>query len=247
MRISLPPGQGATVNVFLGTAKDMDGVRAALQTCRRPDFVSRSSDALKSWWDRHLAHFSCGIPDAEAQRQINIWNPCQAQRNFLFSRNISYYSTGTFRGVGFRDTAQDVLAQTPLDNPSAQQKLRELFGQQYQDGHTNHYYFPTEGWDPLKRLHSDNHIWPILGVWNSVMEAGSAEFLEEKVPFFDGGQGTVYDHLFRAVAFAQAHLGANGFPLMLTSDWNDMLYKVCRQGRGSRSTHVCRRTGKRRG
>ena len=119
-----------------------------------------------------------------------------------------------------------------MDNAAAKAKIRELLGQQYQDGHTNHYYFPHEGWEPLRRLHSDNHIWPILGVWNAVMEDGSTDFLQEKVAFFDGEEDTVYGHLCRSVAFVKSHLGANGFPLMLTSDWNDMLYKVCREGKG---------------
>jgi len=210
----------------------MAALRTALEICRQPDFADRSLARLKDGWERYLGRFSCELPDAEAQRQINLWNPYQAHRNFLFSRNISYYATGTFRGVGFRDTSQDILSITSMDNAAAKAKIRELLGQQYQDGHTNHYYFPHEGWEPLRRLHSDNHIWPILGVWNAVMEDGSTDFLQEKVAFFDGEEDTVYGHLCRSVAFVKSHLGANGFPLMLTSDWNDMLYKVCREGKG---------------
>ncbi|MFD2880893.1 GH36-type glycosyl hydrolase domain-containing protein [Paenibacillus rhizoplanae] len=59
-----------------------------------------------------------------------------------FSRNISYYATGTFRGVGYRDTAQDILAVVPYDPEAAKDKVRLLLGQQYQDGHVNHYFFP---------------------------------------------------------------------------------------------------------
>ena len=66
---------------------------------------------------------------------INIWNPYQAEKNFKFSRNISYYATGTFRGVGVRDTAQDILAMVPFDTDRAKDKLNLLFTQQYQDGH----------------------------------------------------------------------------------------------------------------
>jgi cellobiose phosphorylase len=150
----------------------------------------------------------------------------------LFSRNISYYATGTFRGVGFRDTSQDVLSQTLLDLAGSKAKTRELLSNQYKDGHTNHYYFKTEGWPPLNRLHSDNHIWPILVVWNIVMEEGSTRFLDEIIPYFDGGEATVYEHLCQSIEFTKNNMGQNGFPLMLTSDWNDMLYKVCQDGKG---------------
>jgi cellobiose phosphorylase len=230
--VRLAPGRTETINTFLGTAMTSPEVNAALGRCRRPGFVDESLHTLKTEWEDYLDHFRCEIPDADAQRMINIWNPYQAQRNFMFSRNISYYATGTFRGTGYRDTAQDVLSQTPIQNQEAKIKTLELLGQQYQDGHTNHYYFPHEGWEPLRRLHSDNHIWPILAVWNIIMEDGELDFLDQKVPFYDGGEATVYEHLCRSVEFTKSHLGANGFPLMLTSDWNDMLYKVCREGRG---------------
>ena len=232
MNVVLEPGASKTINTFLGTAMSPAEIARSLAHCRQPDFVEKSLVALKKEWNQYLGHFQCEVEDTDAQRMINIWNPYQGQRNFLFSRNISYYSTGTFRGTGFRDTSQDVLSQTPIDVEASKVKTRELLGQQYQDGHANHYYYPNEGWEPLKRLHSDNHIWPILAVWNIVVEAGKTDFLNETIPYFDGGEGTVYEHLCRAVDFTRNHIGANGFPLMLTSDWNDMLYKVCREGKG---------------
>lgn len=232
MSVILEPGESKTINTFLGTAMTRGEVESSLSNCRQPDFVQKSFAALRDEWQQHLAHFQCEVEDKDAERMINIWNPYQASRNFLFSRNISYYATGTFRGTGYRDTSQDVLSQTPADVQAAKAKVRELLGQQYRDGHANHYYFPNEGSAPLNRLHSDNHIWPILAVWNIVVEEGSVEFLDEKVPYYDGSVGTVYEHLLRAVGFTESHLGANGFPLMLTSDWNDMLYKVCREGKG---------------
>ena len=232
MKVTLQPGQTETINTYLGTGMTEGDINNSLINCRKADFVDKSLAALSKEWDGYLDHFQCELPDKDAEREINVWNPYQAQRNFLFSRNISYYATGTFRGVGFRDTSQDVLSQTPIDNEGSKAKTIELLGNQYQDGHTNHYYFKTEGWDPLNRLHSDNHIWPILGVWNIIMEDGKLDFLDVKVPFYDGGEATVYEHLCRSIQFSQANIGANGFPLMLTSDWNDMLYKVCKEGKG---------------
>jgi len=230
--IILEPGESKCINTVLGTAMSRDEVARSVAHCREGDFIAKSFVALKEEWRRHLGHFQCELEDKSAERMVNIWNPYQAQRNFQFSRNISYYATGTFRGTGFRDTSQDVLSQTPIDIEAARRKVCELLKQQYSDGHANHYFYPYEGWKPVDRLHSDNHIWPILAVWNIVMESGTVDYLHEEVPFCDGGQGSVYEHLCRAIRFTKAHMGANGFPLMLTSDWNDMLYKVCREGRG---------------
>lgn len=230
--IVLKPGASEEINIFLGTGLHEAEIGQSLSNLRSPDFVNASFQELKKYWGDYLNLYSCKIPDMDAQRQINIWNPYQSQRNFLFSRNISYYATGTFRGIGFRDTAQDILAQVPFDVDASKEKMRLLLGQQYADGHTNHYFFPHEGWEPVHRKHSDNHIWPILGVYDLVMEDGKPDFLNETIPFVDQGDATVYQHLKKSIEFTMANLGPNGLPLMLHSDWNDQMFKVCREGKG---------------
>lgn len=228
----LQPGETRTINFFLGTAMTEAATEAAVAHSREGDFVARSFQAVRDNWEHYLDHLQCQLPDEEAKRMINIWNPYQAQRNFLFSRNISFYATGTFRGVGFRDTSQDILAVVSFDPEAAKDKVRLLLSQQYQDGHVNHYFFPAEGWEPVTSIHSDDHLWTALAVWDIVAETGDAAFLQDTVSFYDGGQGTVYEHLKRAIDFTASKLGPNGFPLMLRSDWNDQLFRVCRQGRG---------------
>ena len=232
MEVKLKPGEKKTINVFLGTGLTEDDIATSLRNSRQSGFIENSFNELQKNWEKYLSGFSCNLPDVDAQREINIWNPYQAQRNFLFSRNISYYATGTFRGVGFRDTSQDVLAQTPLILEEAKDKIRLLLKEQYKDGHVNHYFFPTEGWEPVTSVHSDDHLWPILAVWNAVAEEGSIEFLHEEISYYDEGKATVYDHLKKAVEFTVNNIGERGLPLMLRSDWNDQMFKVCRQGKG---------------
>jgi cellobiose phosphorylase len=232
MEVNLEPGASEEMNIFLGTGHHEDEIAQTLTNLRSSGFIKTSFRELNEHWEDYLSRFSCEVPDKDAQRQINIWNPYQSQRNFLFSRNISYYATGTFRGVGFRDTAQDILAQVPLDVEAAKEKMRLLLGQQYADGHTNHYFFPDEGWEPVHRKHSDNHIWPILGVYDIIMEEGKPDFLSESLPFVDKGNASVYEHLKKSIEFTLANLGPNGLPLMLHSDWNDQMFKVCREGKG---------------
>lgn len=230
--VQLKAGEKKKIRVFLGTAMTEDEIRAAVSRCREEGFAEKSFLALQTEWKNYFSAFQCSVPDADARRMINTWNPYQVERNFQFSRNISYYATGTFRGVGMRDTAQDVLAMIPLDPQRAKEKMRLLFTQQYKDGHCNHYFFPIEGWDPVTRIHSDNHLWLVLDVYQLAMEEGTLDFLDEVLPYYDGGEGTVWEHVNRSVDFTASHMGEHGFPLMLSSDWNDMLYKVCRKGKG---------------
>ena len=230
--VSLKAGEEKEINVFLGTAMTEKEIKKSVAHCRETEFVQTSFQALNEQWDEYLSKFQCEIPDKDAQTMINIWNPYQAERNFQFSRNISYYATGTFRGVGVRDTAQDILAMVPFDLRRAKDKLNLLFTQQYQDGHCNHYCFPTEGWEPVTRIHSDNHLWLVMTTYHIVMEEGGLDYLDETVDFYDGGSETVWEHIKRSIDFCMANRGKHGFPLMLSSDWNDMLFKVCRKGKG---------------
>lgn len=230
--IDLKAGEEKTVHIFLGAAMDEKGVRKSVANCRSEGFVENSFEALCKSWNSFFSRFSCSLPDKDTERMVNIWNPYQAERNFQFSRNISYYATGTFRGVGYRDTAQDILAMVPFDLARAKDKIKLLLSQQYNDGHVNHYFFPVEGWAPVTTIHSDDHLWTILSCHATVMEEGSLAFLSEEVTYYDGGKGTVWEHLNKAVEFTLAHLGERGFPLMLRSDWNDQLFRVCREGKG---------------
>ena len=230
--VELKAGQEKEINIFLGTAMTHEDIMESVNHCLNEGFVEKSFDHLEKMWSEHLDKFQCEIPDKDAQTMINIWNPYQAERNFQFSRNISYYATGTFRGVGVRDTAQDILAMVPFNLERAKEKLNLLFTQQYRDGHCNHYCFPTEGWDPVTRIHSDNHLWLVMTTYHIVMEEGSVDYLDEIVEFYDGDKATVWEHIKKSIDFCLENLGENGFPLMLSSDWNDMLFKVCREGKG---------------
>lgn len=232
LEIDLKAGEEKTVHIFLGTAMTEEEIRKSVAHCREKDFAEKSFADLCRHWNEYLDKFTCELPDENTQRMVNIWNPYQAERNFQFSRNISYYATGTFRGVGYRDTAQDVLAMVPFDTARAKEKIKLLLSQQYRDGHVNHYFFPTEGWEPVTSVHSDDHLWTILSCYALVMEEGSLDFLNETVSYYDGTEGTVWEHLNKSVDFTLANLGERGFPLMLHSDWNDQLFRVCKEGKG---------------
>ena len=231
-KLLLRAGETKSVNIYLGTEMTEDEIFRSLAACKAPDFFTASMQKLAATWEDFFSGFQCSLPDKDAETMINIWNPYQMERNFRFSRNISYYATGTFRGIGVRDTAQDVLAMIPLQLERAKEKFELLLTQQYQDGHCNHYFFPTEGWEPVTRIHSDNHLWLVMDAYHIALEEGNVSYLDTQAPYFDGGSGTIWEHIKQSIRFTTQNMGAHGFPLMLSSDWNDMLYKVCRKGKG---------------
>ncbi|MDO4743296.1 MAG: hypothetical protein Q4B04_04600 [bacterium] len=230
--IDLKAGEEKTVHIYLGTASDEQDISRAVARCRQSDFAEKSFAKLSENWDFYFDKFSCKLPCENTQRMANIWNPYQAERNFQFSRNISYYATGTFRGVGYRDTAQDILAMIPYNTLRARDKIKLLLSQQYTDGHVNHYFFPVEGWEPVTTIHSDDHLWTVLTIHRLIEEEGTTDFLNEVVEYFDGGEGTVWEHVKKSIDFTMSNLGSRGFPLMLRSDWNDQLFRVCKEGKG---------------
>lgn len=230
--LDIPPEKTETLTIYLGTGPDHDSIDQALMRLREPGAIERSLGELQDRWSRTLSRFACLTPDRDVNRMLSVWNPYQCDRNLKYSRNISFYATGTFRGVGFRDSAQDSEAMVPIEMWKAKEKIRELLGQQYHDGHVNHYFFPEEQWDPVTSIHSDDHLWVIKPVRDLICEEGSTAFLREEVSFFDQGRDTVYAHLRRSLEFTANNLGVHGFPLILRSDWNDQTFRVGRLGRG---------------
>lgn len=229
--IDIAPGEEREIVFYLGVARNPDEAAVQVASLRQPGAIDEHWRALGESWDRKLNVFNASVPDSDVARQVNWWNPYQVERNFLFSRSISYYAAG-FRGVGFRDTAQDIVAMTSLDSAASRDKIRVLLAEQWQDGHCNHTAYPVEGFPSDLRKFSDDHLWPILTVWQWIAETGDAGILSDKIPYYDGGEGDVYEHLCRSVAFTQANMGAHDLPLMLHADWNDAMNKVGQGGVG---------------
>ena len=119
---------------------------------------------------------------------------------FNFQRNISYYATGTFRGVYIRDTAQDILATIPFNLRRAKNKLNLLFTQQYR-WTLQSLLFPVRGLEPVKRIHSDNHLWLVMTCYHIIMEEGTLDYLDEVIDFYDGGSATVWEHIKKSIEF----------------------------------------------
>ena len=230
--LSLQAGRKEDLNLYLGTLEQNENLTEVLAKVKADGYAENAFAELKTYWEDRNSRFQVEIPDEDSARMINIWNPLQALVNFYVCREISFYATGTVRGVGVRDASQDILGNLLYDMPAAKEKLKLIMTQQYNCGKTVHYFYPEEKAPALLSDRSDNHLWMIYTAYQIVMEEGKTDFLGEKVAYFDGGEGTVLEHLKRSIDFTVNNLGTDGLPLMLGSDWNDMLSNVCKKGKG---------------
>ncbi|MHC4372695.1 MAG: GH36-type glycosyl hydrolase domain-containing protein [Planctomycetota bacterium] len=231
-KLSLSPGETQTVNVFLGAEASQKEMQESLKKIKAPGFVDTSFEQLNKHWEGYLNKYQCHLPDEYAERMVNTWNPYQAHKNFLYSRNISFYATGTYRGVGYKDSAQDILSMIPFDLNAAKAMTRMMLSHQYTDGSVNHYMYDDAGWPPKTTKHSDDHLWIIKTIREIVTEEGRLDFLNEKVTYYDGGEGSVYEHMRKSVERTRNTRGRQGFPLLQLTDWNDQMFRVGREGKG---------------
>jgi cellobiose phosphorylase len=232
---------GYFLGVTPGVLKDYAAAEAktaeTLAFLRADGEVERQFAENIAWWNEHLGVYQCEIPDESALRQINVWNPMQSVVTARFSRSISSSASG-IRGVGFRDSAQDMLAQAYRKPEWAKEMLFYLASQQLEDGHAVHTCWPEDGRPPQDITRSDDHIWMVYLAYAIAAETGDAEFLNQEIPFLGKDLKTpvnpapLWEHLLRGVEFTENNLGEHGLPLILFSDWNDHMGPFGRKGKG---------------
>ncbi len=230
--ISLKANVADKLDIFLGALKPGEAIDEVLGKLRANGYADAAFSALKKQYEEKFGAFGVCIDDKSCERMMNCWNPLQCLVNYHVSREISFYATGTVRGMGVRDSSQDVLGIVHTDLKAAKDRIKLIMTQQYRSGKTNHCFYPVEKRPPVYRNASDTHLWMIYTVYAIVVEEGKIDFLEEAADFYDGGCGTVFEHLEAAVDYTLANLGKDGIPLMLRSDWNDMLTNICKKGNG---------------
>lgn len=243
--VSLSAGEEAETNYFLGVTPgaliDLEKARKeTAETLRRlktEDYVRTQYEKNKTWWREHLGVYQCEIPDEDAMRQVNTWNPVQSVVTARYSRSISSSASG-IRGIGFRDSAQDMLAQAYRKPEWAKEMLFYLCSQQHEDGHAVHACWPEDNKLPQELMRSDDHIWLVYLAYAIAAESGDIAFLDEEVPFLGedlktpASTATIWEHLLRGVEFTENHKGEHGLPLILFSDWNDHVGPFGRKGKG---------------
>jgi N,N'-diacetylchitobiose phosphorylase len=245
--VTLAPGETARLAYVLGHGT-RDGVGRAMQA-KYADLATVDAElaAVRAHWRAKQSALRIRTPHEGMDTMINTWTLLQAETCVQWSRFASFVEVGGRTGLGYRDTAQDVMSVIHSNPVRTRSRIMELLRAQTQAGYGLHLFDPKV-FDPdaeklpdvpsptvvptpsasslihgLEDTSSDSHLWLVPSIVEYVKETGELDFLDLEVPFAEGTSATVYEHLRRALDFTAAHVGANGVAQGLRADWNDCL------------------------
>ncbi len=235
--LTLQPGETKQI-AFLLAQKDEKQARALLDAYAN---VAAKVDAelseLISYWHGKLSALQVNTPDEDFNTMVNTWNAFQCFTTFVWSRAASLIYCGQRNGLGYRDTVQDIQGIIHLDPQMAKERLKFMLSAQVHHGgglplvkfdhNAGHEDSPEDESYVRVTQHpayrADDALWLFPTVYKYIAETGDTAFLDEIIPFATHDEGTVLEHLKRAIDFSMNHLGAHGMPAGLHADWNDCL------------------------
>ncbi|MBN1562451.1 MAG: glycosyl transferase [Anaerolineae bacterium] len=234
----LAPGASQRLIAQLGQSPSLENAIPGIRKFWDTAAVDATFDKLAQFWADYLTALQIDTPDASLNTMLNVHNPRQCHTTKNWSRYLSLYQLGLgARGIGFRDSSQDVLGVLAHMPDEAKALIVQLLSVQKRNGSAMHQFFPltmeaNEG-DSRERedrphYYSDDHLWIILAVCGYLRETGDYAFLDQEIPFYDKGKsdqplesGTVREHLRRGIEFTHSETGTHGLPLAGFADWND--------------------------
>lgn len=246
--ISLEPGE-SRILVFVLGMKYNDEAQEILDSYQDPEKTcSRELEEIISYWHGKMSHFQIKTPSPEFDTMINTWNAYNCFMTFIWSRAASFIYCGLRNGYGYRDTVQDIQGIIHLAPEMAVEKIRFMLSAQVDNGgglplvkfthNAGHEDTPDDASYVKETGHpayrADDALWLFPTVYKYISESGDLSFIDEVIPFANKDEGTVYEHLKRAIDFSMNHLGPHGMPAGLYADWNDCL----RLGKDGESTFV---------
>jgi len=206
-------------------------VRPVIDHWLVPENVALAHDELGRYWEGLLCRAQVSTPDNDTNRMVNIWNAYQCMVTFNLSRSASFFESGIGRGVGFRDSNQDLLGFVHMVPERARERLTDLAATQLQNGGAYHQYQPLtkRGNNDIGSGFNDDPLWLVLSVAAYLKETGDISLLSEPVPFDNkiGTEKPIYEHLRRSISYTLARLGPHSLPLIGRADWNDCLNLNC--------------------
>jgi len=205
--------------------------RKALEKYLQPAHADKAFDELREYWTMLLGKLQVSTPDEHTDRMVNIWNAYQCMVTFNMSRSASYYESGIGRGMGFRDSNQDLLGFVHMIPERARQRILDLSATQLRNGGAFHQYQPLtkRGNNDVGSGFNDDPLWLVLGVAAYIKESGDWSILAEPVQYENepGTETPLYEHLQRSIQYTLDRLGPNNLPLIGRADWNDCLNLNC--------------------
>ena len=242
LQIELEPGETRQIIFLLGYHENPDGqkfdpvgsqtidkrtVRPIIARYLRQERVDLAFDLLRNYWDGLLGTFHVETPDLHTDRMVNTWNAYQCMITFNMSRSASYFESGMGRGMGFRDSTQDLLGFVHMVPARARERILDLAATQLDSGGAYHQYQPLtkRGNDQVGTGFNDDPLWLVLGVAAYLKETGDESLLDVSAPYDHqpGSEQSVYEHLQRSLRYTLERLGPHGLPLIGRADWNDCL------------------------
>jgi len=242
--ITLAPGEEKQYVFLLGYVEnpedekwERDGVinkykaRALIERFDTADKVDAAWRELKSYWAGLLSNFRLESGDEKLDRMLNIWNQYQCMVTFNLSRSASYFESGIGRGMGFRDSNQDLIGFVHQVPERARARILDIAATQFEDGSAYHQYQPLtkRGNNAIGGNFNDDPLWLILSTTAYIKETGDFSILEEQVPF-DNDESKAqshFEHLKRSFYHTVNNLGPHNLPLIGRADWNDCLNLNC--------------------
>lgn len=188
-------------------------------------------DALRGYWDGLLGKFTVSSSVPELDRMVNVWNQYQCMVTFNMSRSASFFESGIGRGMGFRDSNQDLVGFVHQIPERARERILDIAATQFPDGGCYHQYQPLtkRGNNGIGGGFNDDPLWLLFGTIAYLKETGDFSILDEMIPFDNvpGSEKTLMEHLRISFDFTGSHLGPHGLPLIGRADWNDCLNLNC--------------------
>lgn len=244
LKVSLAPGETKSFIFVLGYVENPEDDKwesygiinkkpayAMLDRYKTDADVDKAFAELNTYWINLLSKYSIKSSNDKVDRMVNIWNQYQCMVTFNMSRSASYYESGIGRGMGFRDSCQDLLGFVHLIPDRARERIIDIASTQFQDGSAYHQYQPLtkKGNSDIGSGFNDDPLWLIAGTSAYVRESGDTSILTEMVPF-DNDESVaqpLMEHLKRSFDYIVNHKGPHNLPLIGRADWNDCLNLNC--------------------
>jgi cellobiose phosphorylase len=244
IEVELQPGESKDLVFVLGYAENADDKKweskgiinktKAKKTIERFDSTEKVDVAfaeLRAYWDNLLSVYSVNSGDDKLDRMVNIWNQYQCMITFCFSRSASFFESGIGRGMGFRDSNQDLIGFVHQIPERARERIIDIASIQFPDGGCYHQYQPLtkKGNNEIGQGFNDDPMWLIFGTTSYIKETGDFDILDEAVPFDNkaGSEVSLFEHLTVSFDHVINNLGPHGLPLIGRADWNDCLNLNC--------------------
>ncbi|QGY47082.1 glycosyl transferase [Maribellus comscasis] len=244
LEIELNPGEEKDLIFILGYIENKDEekweskkiinktkAKQLISELNTSEQIKKELYKLNEYWTKLLSNFQVKSHDEKMDRMVNIWNQYQNMVTFNMSRSASYFESGIGRGMGFRDSNQDLIGFVHLIPEKARERILDLAATQLEDGGAYHQYQPLtkKGNSDIGGNFNDDPLWLILSTTLYIKETGDFSILKEMVAYNNDESKAqpLLDHLNRSFLHVTNNLGPHGLPLIGRADWNDCLNLNC--------------------